>query len=119
MTEPAAPEDGPVNALLDDFLDYVGVKRDEQRNGAARRLAEAVAIVDKYVLDGGGVGLVPQVILESAYMEVGSKLWGRRRDQTGGGQQFGEAGAMAVPVPRDPLVTVYAQLRPYLGGPFG
>lgn len=114
-----ADETEETDPLLDGFMEYVGAQKAKDRVNASRRLAEARAAVGSYLVDSrADLDAIPDPIYESAVFEVGSKLWGRQRDQTGAGAQFGEVGRQALPIPRDPLVTARPLLAPYVAGGF-
>lgn len=71
---------------------------------------EAVALVNGYV----GLAEVPEVVLNRAYLEVGSELV-HRRSAPNGIAGFNTFDGSAIRVARDPLVGAYPLLRRYVG----
>lgn len=108
--EPPSDEDIATGGTA--LLEYVGATADDAEY-AGEKWAEAHALVHQHVAGA----TVPGHVLDQAILEVGSKLWARRRTQgdTGFGDGFEAAPIMAA---RDPLVTVYATLGPFLPGAF-
>lgn len=94
-----------------DLAEYVGAADGEQEGLLTRSLEEAMLLVDKYV----GDNVVPQPILDSAYLLVGADLFNRRQAPNGiMNQQYATIdgnGFAAVRIARDPLAVAYGILR--------
>lgn len=105
MTVPTEPV--PIPVTEDDLQAYVGGS-DDDRTDYARDLATATALVAQHV----GATAVPDAVLRSAILEVGAKLVMRRQSPTA---DFDGAVAIA---PRDPMVTAYPLLAPFLAPGF-
>lgn len=93
-----------------ELLVYVGAGETDAAF-AADKYAEAYSLVVAYL--GDDLILVPEVALRQAALEVGSKLWARRRAPEGAAQ-YTTIDSTPMPTPRDPLVTVYPTLRRYM-----
>lgn len=88
--------------------DYLGDGGQAKEESLAAVLAQAVDLVTMYV----GSKEVPQVILDGAILETGSKLYQKRYTQAG---TYGDATGVTVMAPRDPMITSYPLLDPYVG----
>lgn len=93
--------------------DYVGAQADDTEY-SNEVFAQAHALVHTYI---AGRASVPKIVVEESIKEVGSKLWDRRRTQgnTGFGDTLDAGPTVAA---KDPMVTVYAVLDPFLPGGF-
>lgn len=69
----------------------------------------AVALVDAYV----GSATVPAAVLDRCYLECGSELF-HRRNAPNGVAQFNEVTGTPVRIARDPMVSVYPLVAPYV-----
>lgn len=107
-----APDPSEISEGGAALLEYVGATADDA-DYAGEKWAEAHALVHQHVAGA----TVPGHVLDQAILEVGSKLWVRRRLQgnTGFGDAFDAAPVMAA---KDPMVTVYATLGRFLPGGF-
>jgi len=112
-----------------DLIGYVGGHAETDTGYATAKLAQAQALVDRYVLEGARDAedgsrptdpalVVPPAVLYAAYLEVGSAVWARR-DTTGGAATYDTIDAPPVRTLADPLRGVYADLDPWLRGGFG
>lgn len=97
MTVTASDLQTYVGGSAEDGTDYVGV------------VAAARALVDQHV----GATIVPAAVLDQAVLEVGSKIASRRQLNGVGG--FDSPGPSA---PKDPMITVYQMLAPFLPAGF-
>ena len=97
-----------MTVTADDLTTYVGGSAEDGTDYAAV-LAAAVALIGRHV----GSTIVPAAVLDQAVLEVGSKIASRRQLNGVGG--FDSPGPSA---PRDPMVTVYQMLAPFLPAGF-
>ena len=97
-----------------DLAEYVGAADGEQTLLLQRSLDQAVLLVNKYV----GTNVVPEPILDEAYLLVGADLFNRRQAPNGiMNQQYATTsgdGYAAVRIARDPLAVVYGVLRSWV-----
>lgn len=92
-----------------DLKDYVNGS-DEHLTYIESCVDQAIALVDGYV----GNATVPELVLERAYLEVGSELF-HRRNAPNGVAQFNTFDGSAIRVARDPMVGAYPLLRRFVG----
>lgn len=111
MTTPTPDRD--VTAA--DLLAYMGASSGDEAFATAK-VAEAVELLAAHVGDAA----VPDPVWVGAVLEVGAKLYNRRSSAASAGSvAYGDGGDLVPALPaKDPLVTVYAPLAPYLPGPF-
>lgn len=76
---------------------------------------QAVALVDQRI--GSYIESVPGAIYEAAVLECGSKLW-LRKSAPMGSDSYTDPEGNFQPIPRDPMVTTYPILDPFLGPGF-
>lgn len=91
-----------------DLREYVGAPDSEQPY-LETCLETATSLVTAYI----GTAEVPANVLDSALLEVGAKLYARK-GSTGGYTAGETTAAPSVLVARDPMVTVYPTLNPFL-----
>lgn len=106
------PETPEAGTGPQDLIDYVGA-HDSETERASECWDQAVALIAAFVGDAE----VPAAVLKGARLEVGSKLW-QRRNSPNGQAQYADMDAVPALAPRDPLITVYPVLRPFVGGGF-
>ena len=91
-----------------DLRDYVGAISDDE-DFLTTCHTTATALVSAYV----GTTEVPEAVIDSAVLEVGSKLFARRQAPNlhAMGETFGASGVL---VAKDPMVTAYPILNRYV-----
>lgn len=94
---------------------YVGAKNPDDPF-AEQCWSEAVALVNRRC--GKDLAAVPDGVLDRAYLEVGAELYHRRATKNGAAQ-FAVPDAQPIRIARDPLVSAYPLIDPYLGPGIG
>lgn len=95
-----------------DLLEYVGAK-DAVLPFATVCWNDAVTLVTTYVAPV----VIPQEILDRAYLEVGAELF-HRKSAKNGIAQFAATDGAPVRIARDPMVAAYPLLNRFTGGGF-
>lgn len=97
-------------ATVDDLRGYVGASVSD--NAFLQDcLDTATALVDAYV----GSNLIPDAVLENAYLQVGSEIY-NRRSAPSGIAQFAAFDGAPVRVARDPMTSTYPMLNLFMVG---
>ncbi|GAA0959139.1 hypothetical protein [Frigoribacterium faeni] len=94
---------------LDDLRSYVGITARDDAD-LERALTTGVALVDQYV----GSAVVPVGVRDYSYLVAASEVF-QRKSAPMGISQFATADGAPMRVNRDPLVSVYPLLQPFVG----
>lgn len=97
---------------------YVGAREDRNVDFSKEKWHEAHTLVTTYL--GDDLAEAPEHIVSGAVLEVGAKLWTRRKSPNGMTQEapLGDAPTPTL-APVDPMITVYPVLRRFkTRGPF-
>lgn len=100
-----------------DLLAYIGGQASDTAFAQAK-VDEALALLEQHAGDSAAV--VPDPVWVGAVLEVAAKLYNRRSSAASAGSvAYGDGGDLVPALPaKDPLVTVYATLAPFLPGGF-
>ena len=91
----------------DDLLDYVGGNQSDLEY-VGKCLVQAIMLVNAYCIR---TPLIPQEILDNAYLQVGSELFHRRNAPSGIAQFSSLDGTSPVRVAKDPMTSIYPLLN--------
>ena len=89
------------------LLDYVGGNLSDLEY-VGKCLVQAIMLVNAYCIR---TPLIPQEILDNAYLQVGSELFHRRNAPSGIAQFSSLDGTSPVRVAKDPMTSVYPLLN--------
>jgi hypothetical protein len=89
------------------LLDYVGGTQSDLEF-VGKCLVQAIMLVNAYCIR---TPLIPQEILDNAYLQVGSELFHRRNAPSGIAQFSSLDGTSPVRVAKDPMTSVYPLLN--------
>lgn len=95
------------------LIAYVGASASDA-TFAGQKVDEAWALVRRHM--GDYASQVPAAIQQSAMYECAAKLWARKGAPNGQDSYLMDGTPM--PIPRDPMVTAYPILDPFLPGGF-
>lgn len=95
---------------VDDLKDYVGASVSDT-DFLTKCLGTAQNLVDAYV----GSNLIPDEVLDNAYLQVGSEIY-NRRSAPSGIAQFAAFDGAPVRVARDPMTSTYPILNRFMVG---
>ena len=90
-----------------DLLDYVGGNQSDLEF-VGKCLVQAIMLVNAYCIR---TPLIPQEVLDNAYLQVGSELFHRRNAPSGIAQFSSLDGTSPVRVAKDPMTSVYPLLN--------
>ena len=97
------------------LIAYVGGRPSADDAFAGRKYDEAHAILTGYL--DAEAHRVPAAVFNEQVLEVASKLWARK-GAPNGQANYGTLDGTPMPAPRDPMVTTYPVLAPFLSGGF-
>jgi hypothetical protein len=89
------------------LLDYVGGNQSDLEY-VGKCLVQAIMLVNAYCIR---TPLIPQEILDNAYLQVGSELFHRRNAPSGIAQFSSLDGTSPVRIAKDPMTSVYPLLN--------